>query len=214
MVSTIEGVIYAFFGFTIILVLIILTFLIIDMIKYSRITYVIRYLRQGRSQVFIDRAKVVKTEYGEMWRTKKTKRYVPIPPDESIDIDKKGHLFIESFWSESGDIVHAKADPLGFKPIHPTTVEQRMVYAQEIKRANEHGFKFFERYGNIIVVGTIVIVLFLLIFIFWKDLLEPAQNFANSMNNMVDTLVEVVDRLQGIINNEQIVRSPAPPDTG
>lgn len=196
-------------------ILVIVTFIIsmiVILMQYRRITYVIRYVRGNRDHIQLTKAKIVKTEYGEAWKLKYKGKLVPVPPDDAIDIDNKGRLHVEAFFSESGAITYIKTADRKLIPIHTSLVAQKMLYAAEVKKAQERGTTFLQKYGGVIVVGGIVIVLFAVVFIFWSDIINPAMQFQSMQMEFIETVNEILEKQQALLEGKQVVKPATPPN--
>lgn len=175
-------------------------------IQFRKITYIIRHIRNDRVQVEKDAARVKTLEGKDVWWLRKKQRAIPIPDDDTLDIDSKGRIWHEAYWTVNKDIIPIKvSSQKGLEGVKPTTTSQRVLAWDEIKLAHDMGSGIMEKYGHVIVLGSFVLMLLVILFVFWGEIWEPMITAGNQFTSVAEKLADALQRVEIINSGKQII---------
>lgn len=182
---------------------------------YTRynVTYVIREIHGDRSVTSIDRARILKIKGQPMrWHLWTRREYIPAPPDEALDVTKKGKKFVEAYYTEHGEYVYIK-DELHKKgstvkydetigSLHPLKPTHKLFYLQQLKEAARYEKKTWQDVA-VSALPVIGIILILVIFmVFFDSAVAPTISFgkatAGGVSDLVDASTRLAEACEGI----------------
>ena len=187
-----------------------LIFIFINKMKYKH-QVIIKKVSNGMILTDFDKAcEVVKEDGTIWWKIEKRKALIPPPPNECIEINKKGKFVAQFYQIDGGEYVPAKD---GFdlkdvdettkiiKKIQPYTASQRqMMVSQHIKskRNEKVGIGQLIAQAMPFIAVIMIVVLFM---IFFGDAVQPMIDVGDKFIAVADNLAEATDKLDGIIND-------------
>ena len=143
---------------------------ILNELKYKH-KVIIREIANDRRIIRIDRACEFKDGSGiQFWKLKKErdklKKFIPTPPDKSIEITNKGKKFIEVYRTEQGEYVFIQDKNDKIASLQPLTTNDRLTLIHSYKTAE---FKNKKSLGDqlqqwVITGGLIILIVMGLIF--------------------------------------------------
>jgi len=198
-------------------------FLVWFFLQYKHVV-IVRKLAKDRKLIIIDRAKSFQTPEGvKYWKLLKTRKTIPLPPPEAIDLTKRGKFFVEVYKTENDQFYYLQdegdfdsEDP-SFRPI---TTNQRASLANQIRKKFARRTQTWKDYLPQIASGLVLIMVFAMALIFWEDVTKPSLQFANTNSQIAQKQLETTELLKEIIEQKQILKSenetapppPPPPD--
>lgn len=174
----------------------------------------IRKIVKGRTIIIEDKAKEVRGKDGEYWwKFLKTKIKVTSPPDEAIDIGKKGKLMTEGYWIKDGrfiwrtdilkeeEIIEAADSVKGDHKLF--TSEERALYAKELKDSEAYKKK---KISDLLVAAApyiAIIMIFALFLIFFGEVISPMQELGGHVQASLETQRETMVIVRDILQNRE-----------
>lgn len=231
----------------------------------------LKELVKGRKIIHNFRARYHTDTEGVSWwhlagEKDKRKKYIPLPPEATIELDKKGRKCVDCYRFESGEVVFSEDDwnvgafPIStfneieipddvqnaidiekdvsrkkliltkwekevqelwykehriVRPFQPMTTKQRLLYVQNIKKAEARkGFSWKENIIPMVSIGAMVILI-ICGMVFWGDMAAPVLSANDQANTGHQIQLETVQILKEIrINQQRILgeTTPTPPD--
>lgn len=182
----------------------------------------IKELAKNRKIILFDRARDYKDRDGvswlKLWNEKdEQKRYLPIPPSEAIELNKKGKKCIDLYRIPTGEVLYITdptEDIYNSKTIQPLTTNQRQMLANNYRKAIERkGKDWTEQLPVIFSMGALVIIVISL-FIFWGDLARPLVDARQSDNARMTLENEQLQLLKDIKYGVQTIGAQQIKDSG
>lgn len=191
----------------------VIIFLIVFLLAYKHKVR-IRKIVKGRTIIIDDKAKEVKGKDGDIWwKFLKTKIKTLSPPDEAVDIGKKGKLVTEGYLIKDGrfvwrtdslkeedildDVEHVKGDHKLF------TSEERALYAKELKDSEAYKKKKISDLLAAAAPYIAIIMIFALFLLFFGEVVQPMQELGNQVQASLQTQQETMNIVRDIIQNRQ-----------
>ena len=183
----------------------------------------IKKIVKGRTIVIDDKARERRDKDGAIWWIfLKTKIKTLSPPDEAIDINKRGKLLTEGYLIKDGRFIWRvdtlKEDEIlkasdSVKGDHKLfTSEERALYAKEIRDSEKYKKKSI---SDLLVAAApyiAIIMIFALFLIFFNEVVAPSKELGEMIRGTVSDQRETVTILRDIIQNRQslLVDAAAP----
>lgn len=182
-------------------------YFIIQQRAYNKVVLVRTIIDGNKGSPFFDVAKRVEDNDGAFWRFKKLKLVLEAPPEECIEVNKKGKEFAQMFITQQNQPIWVRPHlpekqmkETGFKYIDSSS---RQAYVFQHKKSREHGVggvgKFLEKYGGIMAVGSVMVVILGIFMFFFGDTLVPIQNLSDSLVSASESNREVAEILRDIV---------------
>lgn len=174
----------------------------------------VRKIVKGRTIIIDDKAKIIKGKDGEFWwRFLKTKLKVTSPPDEAVDIGKKGKLVTEGYLIKDGRFIW-RTDTLKEEEIFEAvdsvkgdhklfTSEERALYAKELKDSEAYKKK---KISDLLVAAApyiAIIMIFALFLIFFGEVINPIQELGRHVQSSLETQRETMVIVRDILQNRE-----------
>lgn len=174
----------------------------------------IRKIVKGRTIVIDDKARERKDKDGAIWWVfLKTKIKTLSPPDECIDISRKGKVVTEGYLISDGRFIW-RTDTLKEEEIalaadsvkgdHKLyTSEERALYAKEIRDSEKYKKK---NITDLLVAAApyiAIIMIFALFLIFFGEVVTPSRELGEIIRGTVGDQKEMVTILRDIVQNRE-----------
>lgn len=175
-------------------------------LQYLKVKYVVRRVADNRVIVTIDRCRIIKKK-GEpiKWKLKKLKDFVPVPPDEAIEITAFGRYFVEAYYTEQGEYVYIKdqfqtkkGDLGSLYPVQNTDKEFYIQQQQEGKKYDSK--KLSEALLQLAPVMAIILIL-VLFMIFFDKVVGPTISMAEQLSSVSKNIIEAAQALSSCSQN-------------
>lgn len=201
-------------GLTIIAVLLVivlvgLVILFIIMKASYKHVFVIRYLLNDRIFITADKAKEKVVHGVKYWRLWGRKELVPVPPPEALELTRKGKYFVEAYRTPQGEYYYLqdkKDIHIDDKKLEPITTVQRLVYTNQWRKAEERRMKKLSDYIMPIAGGLIVLIVFVMLLVFWGDIIKPFNEGIDKLNQMQSQQARTQELLNEMIMSKQVIR--------
>lgn len=180
----------------------------------------IRSIVNGRTMIYDVKAKPIRENDGRIyWKLqRKVLKYnkMPSPPDDAIDIDKKGRKVFEVYLTEDGSFIPIKDNfnleryKAGHDSFQPFTTQQRALLINEFKESDAYKRK---KIGDLMVAAApyIAIVLILAIFmLFFGEVVQPTISLGDKLVQTADKMDAILMRQDALLNNKQLLVSQLP----
>ena len=174
----------------------------------------VRKIVKGRTITIDDKARETKDKDGAIWWVfLKTKIKTLSPPDEAVDISKRGKLITEGYLIKDGrfiwrvdtlkedEIIKATDSVRGDHKLF--TSEERALYAKEIRDSEKYKKKSI---SDLLVAAApyiAIIMIFALFLIFFGEVVAPSKELGEMIKGTVSDQRETVTILRDIIQNRQ-----------
>lgn len=183
----------------------------------------VRELASGRKIITNDKAKLFKSKDGVLfWKLMKGKDVIPIPPEESIELDKHGKKHVVVYKTQTGEYIYAKdtnnhLDPPEellkipdktkreeelkkwrkenniVQPFQPLTTIQRQILINQVIKAQERKNKGWrDMILPIAGIGALVILVVSLM-IFYGEIAKPVLEAKEIDTAQLKAMQEIVD---------------------
>lgn len=202
-----------------------LSYLIINLLKYKHYMRIKKIANDGRKVVFDDRfAEIIDKDGIRWWRLLKNKNLsltkkglIQIAPSEAIEIDKKGRMVVEAYALDTGEVIYAKdivkgmpqdLTPEGKKlwlaknkvvdAYQPLTTKQRLMFIKQIRKAEEKKkTDWKQNIPMLIGIGAAVIILIALL-VFWEDMAKPLLTMSERLESFQVRDMEMLEIVRDI----------------
>lgn len=174
----------------------------------------IRKIVKGRVIIIDDKAKEYKSKDGDLWwKFLKTKIKVTAPPEEAIEIGRKGKLICEGFllkdnqfvWridvSDEKDLINAVNAVKGDHKLF--TSQERALYAKELRDSEQYKKKKISDLLAIAAPYIAIIMIFALFLIFFNEVVTPAKELGTSIKESVALQRETMIIVRDIVQNRE-----------
>lgn len=175
----------------------------------------VKKIVKGRVLIIDDKARVVKKDGVTWWKLAKLKQKVSPPPDEAIDITRKGKLVTEAYMTKDNRLVWINnvMDVEGFKEeldamdgdYRMFTGEERALYAQELREAEAYKKNSIAQMLTAAAPYIAIIMIFVLFLLFFGRVMEPANEMGASLVRAAEAQRETHSLLRDIIQNRETV---------
>lgn len=169
---------------------------------------------RGRVIVIDDKARVLKN--GE-WLLLRTKIKVCAPPDEAIDINKKGKYICEGVLLEDNRFVwridefdaekfkgQEEKDLISFKSNNRHfSSSERSALAQEVVEAQQYRKKKLLDILGAVAPYLAIIIIFVLFLVFFDNVVTPAVELGKSIQASHQLQLETMKIMQNILQNKE-----------
>lgn len=174
----------------------------------------IRKIVKGRTIIIDDKAKEVKGKDGDIWwKFLKTKIKTQTPPDEAVDIGKKGKLVTEGYLIKDGRFIW-RTDTLKEEDILNEaksvdgdvklfTSEERALYAKELKDSEAYKKKNISELLVAAAPYIAIIMIFALFLIFFGEVISPMQELGSHVKSSLETQRETMSIVRDILQNKE-----------
>lgn len=190
----------------------------------------IRFITGGKTRYIIDdRAKEFKEE-GKVtfWKLLKTKRMIPIPPAEAINLGKNGKFHVECYYTDDEGFVPAKdSDALMKvhwskdtetidKPLDPLTTNQKLILINQIKKAQANRQQTLTELLFKMAPIIAIVIIMMVLFMFWSDITAPMERVSAQNAQVAKENARLLSSIEAIkfniqtIESETVVRSTPP----
>lgn len=196
----------------------------------------IRQLANKRTSPYDDFAREKKDKDGNIWwYLWSSREKFPVPPNKAVEIGSKGLKYVEAYRTETGEIIyltdnpkvkhisqdilsirdpderkkkimalHADGEVLDF--FKPLTTNQRLIYIDQIRKAQERKGKDWKDYIMPIASMGILIIFVISLMIFWGDMVKPFMEMADKQLALTTLQNEQLELLRDIKNDVQYLR--------
>jgi len=198
-------------GFTYILIIGVLLGLSVfayNLFKYKH-TIILRKRTGSKKLILTDKFKIYTDPDGIIWWKLKRLKIVMKPAmEDAIEITDKGKMFVEAdFTDEEGycyltDVREHNQEQF-FCQLNSNEKAVLVHHYAKMQKRNMASF-FNQNAGMIVGISAIVIILVITL-AYWGDIFKPAIEMTNSMTRLAEKMDLVAGRLDGVINNRQII---------
>jgi hypothetical protein len=214
--SGLDGIYSAFIWILILIILGVLLYIIIELTQY-KISFRIRETTNGFTVIKDTKIRERKDKDGvRYWEVRgsmfKKPERIPIPEDRVISVTSSGKKVVEAWRLPTGEYQFVVDNGHKLKEFTPFTVNQRLMYIDELKKANEYGKTQWANYVPIIASGMVLVVIFVVALTFWGDVVQPAQELQATNLEIAKQQKITVETLQELIQNKQIFREEVKPE--
>lgn len=208
------SLIYWVVGFCLLALIFLAIFIIINNRKY-KYKVEIRELTKNRKLIIHDVARdYVGVDGGNFWKLKRekdwVKKFLSVPPDESIELDHRGCKCITLYRDETGSYQFLVDDTKSLgdeKMIQPLKTNHRITLIDNFKKAQNRGAgQFLKKYGLALGAGMIIVILFVAILAFWGDLAKPVIEINKEKSVQLEVLNKIVNKLEDLDSNVQTMQ--------
>lgn len=174
---------------------------------FNKVVLVRTIIDGNKGKPFFDVAKRVADKDGVFWKFKKLKLLLEAPPEECIENNSKGKEFVQLFITQQDQPIWVKPQlpekdmkQTGFKYIDTSS---RQSYANQYKKSQKYGIggfgAFIEKYGAIMAVGSVMVLILGIFMFFFGDTLVPIQNLSDSLTQVSSDNKEIAQMLRDIV---------------
>jgi len=206
-------------------IFILLGIIINNEIKYKN-RVIIKEVHNGMKLTNFDKAREIVKEDGTVWwKLRKAKAEIPPPPNECIEVDKKGKKVIQLYRIDGGEYIPAK-DGFDLKDkgltqriinaIQPFTASQRqMLVNQHRKSVSNLKSSLSDMISKALpyMAAVMLVVMFML---FFGEAVQPMIDVGDQYTAVSNNLVKVTNKLDDIINDKVTIidyETPSPPNS-
>lgn len=210
----IDGVYTTILWIIILIAFSLIVYFVIDSMQYN-ILFRIRHMTNGVTIIRDTKIKEKKDKDGvKYWLVKgslfKKSERIPIPKENAISVMSNGKKVVEAWQLPTGEYSFCIDEGPKLNSFKSFTVNQRLMYIDEIKKANEYGQTQWGHYIPIIASGMVLIIIFVIALTFWGDVVAPAQELQATNLEIAKTQSEIMTTLQELIQNKQIFKEEVP----
>jgi len=160
------------------------------------------------------------------------RQILPVPPPESIKLDKRGRKVVEVYRTETGEYVFGKDNGMeeefytdeetkqtkkrykvhGFEPF---STADRLVYMYQMKKAEARKKKPFMEYVMQLLPMILLTVVIVVGILQWSELNQPAMQIKATEQATAKYQLDTIQLLDDIKNNVQRIKNEneeAPPE--
>lgn len=161
--------------------------------------------KDGRELVIDDKAREFKDKSRvRKWKLLWTGQVVELPPDDCIDITKKGKIVSECYRTADGTIIwiRSRFDLEHFQTAHPDfepfKTEERVMAVHEYRQAEEYknrgwSDKLFQMAPVLAVIMILVIFM-----IFFNQVVAPTRDLASNLQGTAQSMSELGAKLEAV----------------
>lgn len=173
----------------------------------------VRRIIKGRTYIIDDRAKEFKIDGAIWWKLLKTKIKTTAPPEEAIDITKKGKLVVEAYLTKDDQLIWRtdRQTTEGFTETLKSadgdyrvfSSEERALYINELREAETYKKK---KISDLLVAAApyiAIILIFVCFLIFFNEVVAPAKELGASIRASHDLQLETMKIMRDIIQNKE-----------
>ena len=194
-------------------------FFVMRMLQYKH-TVLVKVLTESGSLVVPDKAREMSEEGVKFWRLRKMRDKTPVPPDEVVQLTKKGKLFVEAVRTQQGEYVWIKPSQ-GSDVIEqvkePITSNDRIFYARQEIKAAQRQTKGWKDVVEKALPYFVVVMILVLVFAFWgtitqpmKDVMSKAASIASEQHETQKLINQALQEKQSI--GDELVQGDTVPD--
>lgn len=185
----------------------------VAMMSRYKHTVIVREVLNKRKIITVDKFMVwTDPKTGIEWyKLLKFKQQIPVAPQESLEMTRKGKMFCEVYRLPSGEFIFIKDETKdidhisnddNFKPI---TSSQRVIqyhlYESKMKFKRKNWKDLIIPIVGLVALTIIVVALMA----FWGDLAKPVLEMGDKVAGMMNQQAEITESLKEIIQKEQVL---------
>lgn len=173
--------------------------------KQYNIKFIARDWVNGTSIIVEDRAREIRDENGiHWWRLLRFKQKIPVPPQECINITRRGKKVFECYKLSNGQFQPIKDTGPGNGPgFEPFTTNQRLVLVKQFQKAEMKKREDWKQNLPMMVSLTAFIIFLVVLFVFWDRIWTPAVQVAQSNAEVAKLNIETLNAIRREKNNIQ-----------
>lgn len=184
-------------------------FVIYDLMQFKHFVRV-RVLVNGRRIIHDVKAREIKNKDGTyVWRLRRFKDDLPLPPPEAIDVNRKGKLVVEAYRDSEGNYTYIKDTNDKIETFQPLTTKQRSLLIHQIAKAHDRKTKRWQDallpIASIGVLGIVAIALM----VFYGDMGKPLLEMGDRQASLANTNLKIIEQQNEIwakiIEQKQII---------
>lgn len=169
---------------------------------------VIRQIARNRQRIIIDKAKEKLKDGILCWKLLKIRKTAPVPPPDALELTDKGKYYAEAYLTPQGEFYYLKATG-DFNPeepkLQPITTNQRSVYVNQWRKAEERRSAKWTNYLMPIGGGLMILMVFVMLLLFWGDIVKPFTQGIEQLNTMQKEQAKTQALINQVLQNKQVL---------